>query len=504
MQIRNVVSSLIICAAALRCESRPPQAPEQTSGTAGDPQETLRLGIALKTQGRFREAEGQFQTTLRLGKNLNSPALQATALYYLATVNEDLGRVSDALRFCGRAESVLQKAFGPDDARLLKVRMEIATLYLAYGQLDAGEKVLRRVAAAQASAPAVPDLQRAETQDALATLYTHKKKFAVAEEHARRAIPILEGLKGAELQLASTSVHLASILDSRGHPIEALPYAKRSLEILSRVPNAEPVARAEAQMNLALLYAAIGRKAEADQSSQEAVALVQRVYGPDHPYSGWMLMACARVLRRLHRKEEAHSADRQGRLIVTASGQVERAGSTVQLTEVLVRSMEKLTRFKVVLPLSYPLVLEIPLPPGVRSRYRRKLAGGHRLLPTMANNRSTFLTAPQPISLTLRIEPHAKGEVFTVDKIERDGRATSESTILYLDGKQRDFQDVDCSGTQASQRVDSRTVEIVRTCATGEWTRFIRRLNTRELILEITERQRDGRRVERRLVLEKQ
>ena len=123
----------------------------------------------------------------------------------------------------------------------------------------------------------------------------------------------------------------------------------------------------------------------------------------------------------------------------------------------------------------------------------------------MNPSRSTFRLDPKPRSLTVRIELHANGEVFTVDKIERDGRATSDSTILYLDGKPRDFQDLGCSGTQSSQRVDSRTVEILRTCANGEWTRFVRRLATgSELVLEITAQRSDGRRVERRLVLEKQ
>lgn len=328
MQKRMVLSSLVIFAAALRCESRPPQASE-----AHSPQEILQLGIALKNQGRFRDAEGQFQFALRLAQvKPDSAALQATALYFLATVNEDLGRVDNALRFCGRAESVLQKAFGPDDARLLKVRMKIATLYLAYGQLDASEKVLQRVVAAQSGASVGAGREVAETLDALATLYTHKKKFAIAEQYARRAIPILEGLKGAELQLATTNVHLASILDSRGRPLEALVYAERSVEILNRAPDAEPVARAEAQMNLALLYAAIGRRTEADQSSQEAMSLVQRVYGRDHPYSGWMLMARARLLRRLRRKGEARLADQEGRLIVKASGQMEQAGGTVQFS----------------------------------------------------------------------------------------------------------------------------------------------------------------------------
>jgi hypothetical protein len=60
-------------------------------------------------------------------------------------------------------------------------------------------------------------------------------------------------------------------------------------------------------------------------------------------------------------------------------------------------------------------------------------------------------------------------------------------------------------GTQASRRVDKQTVEIIRNCNGGAWVRFVRRLaaQPKELILEITEHA-DGRRFERRLVLEKQ
>ena len=118
----------------------------------------------------------------------------------------------------------------------------------------------------------------------------------------------------------------------------------------------------------------------------------------------------------------------------------------------------------------------------------------------------TRSTEPYSKSLIVRFEPHTKGEVFTLDRIGGDGRTMTSSTILYFDGKSRDFQDLGCSGTQSSRRVDNRTVEILRTCASGEWTRFVRRLaaQPKELVLDITEQQPDGRRVERRLVLEKQ
>jgi hypothetical protein len=119
--------------------------------------------------------------------------------------------------------------------------------------------------------------------------------------------------------------------------------------------------------------------------------------------------------------------------------------------------------------------------------------------------RSTLTGAPFK-SLTVRIERHPKGEVFTLDRVENDGRTTSSSTILYLDSEPRRFEDFGCSGIQSSRRADEQTVEIVRMCASGGWMRLIRRtsLKPNELVLEIAEQSADGRRFDRRLMLERQ
>lgn len=102
------------------------------------------------------------------------------------------------------------------------------------------------------------------------------------------------------------------------------------------------------------------------------------------------------------------------------------------------------------------------------------------------------------------IEPHAQGEIFTVDRVERDGRMTSASSILYFDGEPHQFQDFGCTGIQSSRRVDSQTVEILRMCANGDRLKLIRRSALpKELVLEITEQRSGGRRFERRLILEK-
>jgi hypothetical protein len=119
--------------------------------------------------------------------------------------------------------------------------------------------------------------------------------------------------------------------------------------------------------------------------------------------------------------------------------------------------------------------------------------------------RSTFAGETHPKVLTVRIEPHAKGEVFTMDRAEANGQATSSSTLLYFDGAARDFQDAGCSGTQLSRRVDSLTIEILRQCRGGGWVKVVGRLapHGAELILEITEQRAGNRRLEQRLVFEK-
>jgi hypothetical protein len=67
-------------------------------------------------------------------------------------------------------------------------------------------------------------------------------------------------------------------------------------------------------------------------------------------------------------------------------------------------------------------------------------------------NQARFTLPGNEESLTLRIEPHMHGEVFTLYTLAKDGRASTFSTILYLDGRAREFQDSDCSGTQLSSR----------------------------------------------------
>ena len=123
----------------------------------------------------------------------------------------------------------------------------------------------------------------------------------------------------------------------------------------------------------------------------------------------------------------------------------------------------------------------------------------------MNRGRSTFAGSARPKVLTMRIEDHPGGEVLTVDTVAEDGRAATFSTILFFDGKAREFHDFSCSGTQKSTRLDPRAVEILRECDGGRHIRLVRRdAQPGMLIFEVTELDPRGRRSEQRLFMGKQ
>jgi len=123
----------------------------------------------------------------------------------------------------------------------------------------------------------------------------------------------------------------------------------------------------------------------------------------------------------------------------------------------------------------------------------------------MNPSRSTFSGDPHPKAMTLRLERHAKGEAFALDRIRADGHAVTVSMILYLDGTEREFQGDACFGAQSSRSLDARTIEVIFKCR-GWWALILRRQTSspNELILDITKQQADGQRFEEHLILEKQ
>ena len=77
--------------------------------------------------------------------------------------------------------------------------------------------------------------------------------------------------------------------------------------------------------------------------------------------------------------------------------------------------------------------------------------------------RSTFAGDIRPKSLTVRIEPRARGEVVTVYRTEINGQASSCSMVLYLDGVARGFRKTSAQGRSPHGGLTARPL---KSCAT--------------------------------------
>jgi tetratricopeptide (TPR) repeat protein len=255
--------------------------------------------------------------------------LKAITLYYLAQVNEDLGRIDEAVRFCGQAVSILQKASAPDDPRVQTMQIELARLYAAFGQLDTAEKLLKRVIL-QSSSQIDDGLHQASALTAMAAVDVHRKRFKDAERLDRQAISILERrTKPHQPDLFTATALLAIILDATGRPREALSYTEQAAEILQHLETVEPIDTIEIRAQVAELYAKTGRGTDAESYSRQALTDVERIYGANHVYTAWILLARSDVLRRLGHRREAQTAKQRGQLILAQSGQMKRLAVTV-------------------------------------------------------------------------------------------------------------------------------------------------------------------------------
>jgi len=125
------------------------------------------------------------------------------------------------------------------------------------------------------------------------------------------------------------------LLNSRGRAADALPYAERAMAIFKTLPEPQPYLESTARMSLAAIHVGVGRREEAAAESEQAVRQLEAFFGPDHPQTGWALLAHAAVLRRLNWKQQARGPQERGDRILEKYRQQNHLGDTVPLEALL-------------------------------------------------------------------------------------------------------------------------------------------------------------------------
>jgi tetratricopeptide (TPR) repeat protein len=286
--------------------------------------ELLQQGQVLQSQGQFIEAEQRFQAAVNKANAVSQPSTaQVAALANLANVEIDLGRTDTAARLYNRGIGILRNGNTGNTLLIEELSLRLAELYLEAGQAATAGKLVDRVIGSQQSRHASPRWADAFARDLRAGVYAYQKKLPQAERMEREAISIFDALNCRnDPEYGVAMVHLAMFLNLRKHPADALPYAQRALATLSAIPVRPVIIEADAKITLASIYSRLGRAGEARASVQEARAMVEDHYGPDHPSTGRVLLAEAAVLRTIGEKTTARIAQARGRKILAAGATI--------------------------------------------------------------------------------------------------------------------------------------------------------------------------------------
>jgi tetratricopeptide (TPR) repeat protein len=136
-----------------------------------------------------------------------------------------------------------------------------------------------------------------------------QKDYARSGELLQTALREAEKFGADDPRLAITLHNLANLAATQGKTAEAEPLYRRALAILEKIRGPEHTQTAMARLGLADLLAAQGNDVEAEADYRGALRAFEKVLGPAHPIVLTTLERYAALLRRAGRTAEAEQLE---------------------------------------------------------------------------------------------------------------------------------------------------------------------------------------------------
>lgn len=150
----------------------------------------------------------------------------------------------------------------------------------------------------------------------LAKTYYGESKFDDAERLLRRALGMCEKTLGPEHPRVAVALNdLAAVQQAKHRYKEAESLYGRALSIQQKSLKSDDPAIARTLDNLAATYCAQRRYQEAEPLYRLSLNMAERRWGLTHPDLAVLLADYARLLRKLHQKDEARRLDARVRAL---------------------------------------------------------------------------------------------------------------------------------------------------------------------------------------------
>ena len=278
-------------------------------------------------QNRFAEAEPllQFaQPILERQYGREAPEVADIHVAY-AWIYQREGRYAESERAWERALRIRERFPGPRKIELQKILVGLALVRISQGEFPQARAALQRAHDILAENGDLVSEAAAAVENVFTNLSFREEKFLEAKAHAERQLAIEQHLSAGIGQFVPAYVFLARI-DERLGDYEGSEAASRKAIQLAETQHGGPLQRHQqtALTQLGALLDARGRPQEALPFAEQAVSLGETTLGPDAPGLVTSLQSLADIHRTLGQLPDAwHLYKHIGRIVAKDPADVE-------------------------------------------------------------------------------------------------------------------------------------------------------------------------------------
>jgi tetratricopeptide (TPR) repeat protein len=271
----------------------------------------------LYRQGRFVEATHVLERAVHYSEHFPSldnrlPAtIDSLAFLYL-----EQGRYSDAANLYARSMHLWEK-LGPEQREfLLRSTDGLIATYIGSHNFRAAKKLIAKRVREMETSENLAD--RAEALNMKGALAAAERHFNQAERLYRESLALWEQVVPKDgRNVAITSINVAQVLAAAKRYENALEMNLHALEVFEKLDSGQSILVARTLDASGLFCVKLGRLGDAERFYQRALGTAKQAFGPEHWYSGQIMLRYSAVLRAMQQNAQARQLAREAHAILS-------------------------------------------------------------------------------------------------------------------------------------------------------------------------------------------
>jgi CHAT domain-containing protein/tetratricopeptide (TPR) repeat protein len=284
MRARHLAFALLLTVAAVTAGGSLARA--QAQGQAGDLGKLMQQITILTKDGKLAEAADVGRRLVATAEKIagRDHVLTATTLFALGQIEMLQGKLDQAEATFNRVLAIREKALGPDHAEVAATLDRLGSIAITRGNYTKAERTIERVLTIYLRTLGPDHHDTAMTRVSFGRISHAESRFGEAEAQFETALAALRKSPEPQVRMLVATVinNLAVVAQDQGRLALAETRLREALAIQEKMLGPDSIAISSFLANLAEVHIRQGRYAEAETLLRRALQIAERTLGPDH------------------------------------------------------------------------------------------------------------------------------------------------------------------------------------------------------------------------------